>query len=82
MIDSEVVKIVDYPENSITIKAYEVKDVLERTGGHEAYLSEYASYIDSLLESDESVPQYITSHKKTSTTIFDHPDYVAHISSL
>lgn len=33
MIDSEVIKILDYPDNSITVKPYEVEDVLNASTG-------------------------------------------------
>lgn len=62
MIDSEVIKILDYPENSITVKPYGVLDVMQATSGHEEILLEVATYLDGLLSSTESVPEYLNSH--------------------
>ncbi|TNV77540.1 hypothetical protein FGO68_gene17698 [Halteria grandinella] len=81
MIDSDVLKILDYPDNAITMKPYETEDVLQKTAGHEDILFEVATYLDGLLDSTESAPEYLNSHRKSGTTIFDHPEYVAYSSS-
>lgn len=82
MIDSEVIKILDYPENSITIKPYEVSDVLNATGGHEEIFLEVATYIDDLVNSVDSVPDFIKGNRVSEITIFDHPEYVRHLQNM
>lgn len=83
MIDSEVIKILDYPDNSITVQAYDVQDVMgEREFDHSKILLEVLSYVEGLAESTESVPEYLNNHQKTGTTIWDHPDYKKHLAEI
>jgi hypothetical protein len=66
MIDSEVDKVIDFTENSIVLKPYELNDVkFPAQDKQNQILMECRDYLFKLLDSTEDVRTYLKNNKPT-----------------
>jgi len=62
MIDSELRKVRDFPENSLIVEAYSLENVLDPTTETLNVLSELSEYVIEMANEVENIQDYLAQH--------------------